>query len=73
MVYSDLILSGKLYGYFADIDSQTRTKLDLLVMQMARKEDINEWLKTQDQLAWVRVMNNICNCAEDIVFKEVME
>lgn len=72
MVYSDLVLSGKLYGYLADIDTQARTKLDLLVTQLAEKEGINEHLKEWDQLAWVRAMNNIRNRAEEIVLKELI-
>ena len=72
MVYSDLVLSGKLYSYLADIDTQAREKLNLLVMQIAEKEDINEQLKTQDQLAWIRAMNNIRNRAEEIVLKELI-
>lgn len=51
MVYSNLVLSGKLYGYLADIDTQARTRLDLLVTQLAEKEGINDLLKAQDQLA----------------------
>ena len=46
-IYSDLGLSGKLYGYLADIDTQARNKLDLLVTQMAEKEGINEHLSTE--------------------------
>ena len=72
VVYSDLILSGKLYSYLAGIDTQARAKLHLLVTQMAEKEGINECLKAQDQLAWVRTMNNIRNCAEEIVLKELI-
>ena len=72
LIYSDLVLSGKLYSYLADIDTQARNKLDLLVTQMAEKEDINEQLKARDQLAWVRAMNNIRNCAEEIVLKELI-
>ena len=72
MVYTDLVLSGKLYSYLADIDTQARNKLDLLVMQLAEKEGINEGLKAQDQLAWVRAMNNIRNRAEEIVLKELI-
>ena len=60
IIYSDLVLSGKLYSYLADIDTQARNKLDLLVTQMAEKEGINEHLKERDQLAWVRAMNSIC-------------
>ena len=72
MVYTDLVLSGKLYRYLADIDAQARNKLDLLVMQLAKKDGINEHLKEQDQLAWVKAMNNIRNRAEEIVLKELI-
>ena len=72
MVYTDLVLSGKLYSYLADIDTQARNMLDLLVMQLAEKEGINETLKGQDQLAWVRAMNNIRNRAEEIVLNELI-
>ena len=72
IIYSDLVLSGKLYGYLADIDTQARNKLDLLVTQLAEKECINESLKAQDQLAWVGAMNNIRNRAEEIVLKELV-
>ena len=72
MVYNDLVLSGKLHGYLADIDTQARNKLNLLVTQLAKKEGINECLKAQDQLAWVGAMNNIRNRAEEIVLKELI-
>ena len=58
LLYNDLLFSGKLYSYLADIDTQARNKLDLLVIQMAEKEGINDQLKEQDQLAWVGAMNN---------------
>ena len=64
MLYNDLILSGKLYSYLADIDTQARVRLDLLVAQMVEKEGINEQLKVQDQLSWVGAMSSIRNRAE---------
>lgn len=72
MFYNDLILIGKLYSYLANIDTQARNKLDLLVTQLAEKEGINDQLKEQDQLAWVKAMNNIRNRAEEIINKELM-
>lgn len=57
MLYSELVLSGKLYSYLADIDTQARNKLHLLVTRLAEKEDINEELKSQDQMAWVAAMS----------------
>lgn len=50
MVYTDLVLSGKLYSYLADIDTQARKMIDLLVTQLAEKEGVHEGLKAQDQL-----------------------
>lgn len=72
VLYTDLVLSGKLYSYLADIDTQARNKLDLLVTQLSEKEGTNDCLKAQDQLAWVRAMNNIHNRAEEIVLKEMI-
>lgn len=72
ILYSDLVLSGKLFNYLADIDTQARNKLNLIVKQLAEKEGINECLKAQDQLAWVKAMNNIRNRAEEIVLKELI-
>lgn len=72
ILYNDLLFSGKLYGYLADIDTQARNKLDLLVTQLAEKEGINDQLKEQEQLAWVKAMNNIRNRAEEIINKELM-
>ena len=45
MLYYNLILSGRLHSYLADIDTQARNKLHLLVTQLAEKEGINEQLK----------------------------
>ena len=72
ILYSDLVLSGVLHSYLADIDTQARNKLHLLVTRLAEKEDINEELKSQDQMAWVAAMNNIRNRAEEIVLQELI-
>ena len=72
MLYSDLVLRGRLHSYLADIDTQARNKLHLLVTQLAEKEGINEQLKAQEQMAWVGAMNNIRNCAEEIILQELI-
>ena len=72
MLYSDLVLRGRLHSYLADIDTQVRNKLHLLVTQLAEKEGINEQLKAQDQMAWVGAMNNIRNRAEEIILQELI-
>lgn len=72
ILYSNLVLSGRLYSYLADIDTQARNKLSLIATQLAEKESITEELKAQDQMVWVRAMNNIRNRAEEIVLKELI-
>ena len=72
IIYSDLVLSGKLYSHLAAIDTIAQSMLDLLVMQLAEQENISEQLKAQDQFAWIRAMNNIRNRAEEIVLKELI-
>ena len=72
IIYSNLVLSSRLYSYLADIDTQARNRLALMTKQMAEKEGINGCLKAQNQLAWVRVMNNIRNRAEEIILKELI-
>ena len=72
MLYSNLILTGRLHSYLAGIDTQARSKLHLLVTQLAEKEGINEQLKSQDQMAWVGAMNNIRNRVEEIILQELI-
>lgn len=71
-LYSNLVLSCRLHSYLADIDTQANAKLALLTKQMAEKEGINEHLKAQDQMVWVRAMNSIRNRAEEVVLKELI-
>ena len=71
-LYSNLILTGRLHSYLAGIDTRARSKLHLLVTQLAEKEGINEQLKAQGQMAWVGAMNNIRNRAEEIILQELI-
>lgn len=72
ILYSNLVLSGRLYSYLADIDTQARNKLSLIATQLAEKGSITEELKAQDQMAWIRAMNNIRNRAEEIINAELI-
>lgn len=64
---SNLQISGKLNSYLADIDRQAEEMFERLVKQMAEREGVTEQLKSTDQMAWVRKMNNIRNRATEIV------
>ena len=72
VIYSGLMLSGKLKGHIEDIDRQAEELFSKLVDRMKQAEGITEQLKAIDQLEWVRRMNSIRNRAEEIVKSEVV-
>ena len=65
--YNQLLLSGELGSYLAALDKQSEEQLALTVRQMQEAEGVTEALKAADQLEWVRRMNSIRNCAEEII------
>ncbi len=67
VLYADLLTSGKLNGYLADIDRQAEEMFSQLVRQMTEAEGITEKLKADDMMDWVEKMNNIRNFATEIV------
>ena len=58
-IYSGLLLSGELKNHLLMIQEQAEERFDLLVEQMVKQEGVTEQLKAQDQMLWVRRMNNI--------------
>lgn len=67
ITYTNLITSDKLNSYLADIDEQAEDMFSLLVKHMAEREGVTEKLKAENQMEWVRLMNNIRNRATEIV------
>ena len=72
VLYANLLTTGKLNSYLADIDQQADEMFDRLTKQMAAAEGITERLKTTDQMEWVRRMNSIRNRAMEIVKLEII-
>lgn len=70
--YNDLILSGKLWIYLADLNEQAQDRLDCIIAQMKEAEGITEELKACDSMAWVGAMNSIRNRAEEIIRTEII-
>lgn len=66
-LYLELKASGRLNAYLADMDRQAETMLDQLVTQMSEREGITEALKADNQMLWVKRMNNIRARAEETV------
>ena len=71
-IYSGLLLSGKLKEHLLMIQEQAEERFDLLVEQMAKQEGVTEQLKAQEQILWVRKMNNIRARVEEIVREEII-
>ena len=72
VIYANLLTSGKLPEYLADIDRQAEELFLRLVKQMADAEGITETLKADDQMEWVKRMNNIRSRATEIVNSELI-
>ena len=72
VLYSELLLSGKLYSHLLEIDETCEERMGLLILQMTKREGVTEVLKATDQMEWVRRMNSIRNRAEEIVLHELI-
>ena len=67
VLYLNLLTSGKLNGYLADLNKQAEEMFSLLVKQMAERDGVTEQLKAENQLKWVARMNNIRSRATESV------
>ena len=70
--FNDLVLSGQLWTYLADLNEQAQERLSLIIYQMKVSEGVTEELKAADQMAWVGAMNSIRNRAEEIILCEMI-
>ena len=70
--YQYLLLTGKLTEHLNQIDQESREQVEMLMEQMAEKQGVTEELKVQDQMKWVRLMNNIKVSAEEIILKNMV-
>lgn len=72
LFYVNLLTSGKLNSYLAEIDRQAQERFERLIDGMKQAQGITEQLKAENALEWVRRMNNIRACAMEIVNKEII-
>ena len=70
--YQYLLLTGKLNKHLNQTDQEAREQVETLMEQMTEKQGVTEELKAQDQMEWVRLMNNIKASAEEIVLKNMI-
>ena len=72
VLYSELLISGKLNDYLADLNEQAEAMFSRLVKQLAEKEGVTEVLKAENQMLWVQKMNNIRNAAMEVVSNDLI-
>ena len=70
--YNNYVLEGTLSKHLAEIDQACNERIENIVSAMAKQEGVTEALKAADQIEWVRRMNSIRNCAEEIVLHELV-
>ena len=71
-LFNDLVFSGQLWTYLADLNEQAQERLSLIIEQMKATEGVTEEMKAADQMAWVSAMNSIRNRAEEIILRELV-
>ena len=70
--YTNLMTSCKLTAYLADVDEEANKMFDRLVKQFAKQEGVTKQLKADNQMLWVRQMNNIRNRATEYICNEII-
>lgn len=71
-MYAELLTTGQLNDYLADLNERAEAMLSQLVKLFAEKEGVTEALKAGNQMLWVRKMNNLRNAAMEIVSNELI-
>ena len=70
--FNNLVLSGNLWTYLADLNEQAQQRMETLTAQMQSTEGITEALKAADPMGWTQRMNNITARAEEIIREELI-
>ena len=70
--FNNLVLSGNLWTYLADLNEQAQQRMETLVTQMQSTEDITESLKSANPMSWTQRMNIIAARAEEIIREELI-
>ena len=71
-LYAELLTTGKLNDYLADLNEQAEAMFSRLVKQLSEKEGVTEALKEENQMLWVQRMNNIRSAAMESVANDLI-
>ena len=70
--YIIMFMNKTLNKHLKEVQETAKSRVDTLIKEFAKQENINEELKSKNQLEWVQMMNNCKNRAEEIVFSELI-
>ena len=70
--FNNLVLSGNLWTYLADLNEQANQRLEVLITQLKSAEGVTEGMKASDPMSWTQRMNNIAARAEEIIREELI-
>ena len=71
-LYAELLTTGKLNDYLADLNEQAEAMFSRLVKQLSEKEGVAEALKAENQMLWGQRMNNIRSAAMESVANDLI-
>lgn len=71
-IFDGMLLKGTLNAHLEEIDRQANETMERLTTQMAQREGVNEQLKAENQMEWVRRINSIRESASEIVEYELI-
>lgn len=69
IIYSDMVLSDKLWHHLADVEEKAQLRLEVIIQQMKEVERVTEELNAKEQMEWVRRINYIMQSAEEFVYQ----
>ena len=72
VIFNQLVLSGNLWTYLADINEQAQQRMEVLVKRMMAAEGVTEKLKETNQMEWIRRITNISNQAEEVIQNQLI-
>ena len=71
-LYSSLLMSGKLRAHLHEIDVAAFERRELIIKQMMKLQNVTEQLKAENPMLWIGKVNNIRNCADEIIRNELI-
>lgn len=70
--YYQMLTSGKIHSYLADINEQALEMEQSIVQKMAKAEGVDEKLKAENALKWTGLMNNFRHSAREIITSTII-